>query len=187
MSHLIKFSVIFSLCSLGIINLQAQTATTPPKDRLFGIVLLQASSEGVDESGRLTADARKVLDDIRQLLPYKAFQYLDGILVRVAGNGRFELKGENGAIYEGIIDFRTGAEPDTLQINRFRLWRQSREVPLPQSRRARTDPPVAPVAKKDLIDTGFSIRLGETLVVGSSQVGEGDQAVLVLLSVAANP
>lgn len=114
------------------------------------------------------------MKDVRDFLPFKSYKLLDSALLRIDESGKTQLDGIPPAQYEVSFAFRPIAG-NKLSIWSFRLVavRPKGGTPLP--------PGVAPEAERALIDTSFTVDLGETIVVGSSRLG-GSEALVVLFT-----
>jgi hypothetical protein len=142
--------------------------------QLFQVILLRAATTGSEELTGLPKNAEKAVRDVRDFLPFKSYKLLDSALLRVQDGGSARLDGIPPQQYQVRINFKP------LANNRLSVWDfnvtaipQRNGTPLPRG--------VAPEAERAIIDTSFTIDLGETIVVGSSKLG-GNEAVVVLLT-----
>jgi TonB family protein len=125
----------------------------------YGLVLLLGDTQGSATPDGLSAPAQKALTDIKDFLPYKSYRLLD--TAWSAGS-------ESGATASGQLKGTLDGEYFSYsaaysQLNqRFQLWTADR--------------------KTVLMDSTFTMRPGETVVVGSSRV-QGDRALVVLLTI----
>jgi len=148
-----------------------------PRNQNLQILLLSASLKPSATPGaEIPENAQKALNDLKKFLPFKSYQLVDGAWLS-ATEGRSaqgRLAGSSGAAYKVELRFRsTGdSEPPTLFVEGFRLEQemvvQMKEGPQFGGRR--------------LIDTSFSVKEGETIVVGTSKVDGSDDALIVLLT-----
>jgi hypothetical protein len=148
-----------------------------PRNQNLQILLLSASLKPSTTAGpEIPENAQKALNDLKKFLPFKSYQLVDGAWLS-ATEGRSaqgRLAGNNGAAYKVELRFRaTGdTEPPTLFVDGFRL-EQEMVVQMqggPQ------------FGGRRLIDTTFSVKEGETIVVGTSKADGADGALVVLLT-----
>jgi len=156
----------------------AAPATTPAAtsgaNQLFQVILMRGTTTGSTEIVGLPKNAEKAIKDMRDFLPFKSYRLLDSALLRVQDVGKSRLSGIPPQQYEVRVACR--AMPNgKLSIWEFKIvaMKLPGTTPLP--------PGVAPKAERAIIDTSFTIDLGETIVVGSSKLG-GDQALIVLFT-----
>ncbi len=157
--------------------------------QLFHITLVVASRKpggGTQES--LPKGVAKALDDLRDFLPYKSYRVVDAALVRGTDEAHTWLTGPGGTKYQAEMTFRTeivgtadASPPSAYLIDRFEL-RQAPSVPKPAKETRRGGPAVAPLARESNLTASFRIARGETVVVGSSRLDGGDEAMIVLLT-----
>jgi len=136
----------------------------------FHIVLLRADSKPGRTVEELPAGVMKALKDASEFLPYKSYALQDGVLVRGARPSSdpqaVRLQGPDGREY--VANIRCGPTYPAAEQS----WFVSLNV--------------VDLSDREILRTGFDIRLGETVVVGTSKVKVTDQA-LVLLVTALSP
>jgi len=172
----------------GISDARAPRAETPTPPRrtvgatqLFHVVLLIASTDGPERTEGLPKQAEKAIADIRDFLPYKSYQLLDSGLVRATANSmssQIVLRGSDDET-EYVATVRFSTKPDQskgLLVEQFVLLRDRGPKAPPLG------PGVAPQAPRKMIDSSFSIDVGETVVVGSSKLNGRGRALVVLLT-----
>jgi hypothetical protein len=144
------------------------------RNQLFQVILLRGSTTGSEEIAGLPKNAEKAVRDIRDFLPFKSYKLLDSGLLRVMDTGKTRLVGIPPQQYEVRVAYRD------LPNGKLSIWdfnivamKPANATPLPRG--------VAPEAERAVIDTSFTIDIGETIVVGSSKLG-GDQALIVLFT-----
>ena len=153
------------LCALVATSAVAQSS----ESYLFHIVLLIAGGEGGESLDDLSENAREALDDVRSFLPFKSYSLLDTALIRSNRQGNGVLRGPHGQEYRVQISF--GSDRDNEQKLMFHSFRlMDRGLPQEESQ------------PKMLIESSFSIMAGETIVVGTSKLNGGEEALVVLLS-----
>jgi hypothetical protein len=147
----------------------------PPPTQIFQVHVLRAKTES-KEMPPLPLNAVQALMDLQQLLPYKGFELLDSGLMRTSGEAQLYLGSERR--YQAHLQFEGDPEAGKpLQIQ-FSLV-ADRVLP----KAVRGDDADAGVAGTvRLIATTFSMKVGETVVVGTSKLNGGNEALVVLLS-----
>ncbi|MFY9820007.1 MAG: hypothetical protein WAM82_01410 [Thermoanaerobaculia bacterium] len=142
-------------------------ADATPVTQSFQLLLLAASTHGGAGGPDVPASAQKALADLRGFLPYKSYQLLDSTWLRATQDRPTEgrVVGRPNSAYAVKMRFRvTGSEQ--MFLDAFEL---SAENP-------------APHVPRDLISTSFSLKKGETIVVGTSKLDGSDDALVVLLT-----
>lgn len=152
-------------------------ADSGPRTQSLQILLLSAALKPSATPGPdIPENAQKAVADLKKFLPFKSYQLVDGAWLS-ATEGKMaqgRLAGTNGATYQVRLRFRrTGsAEAPSLYVDAFEL-EQERVVQM-------KDGPN--FTNRDLIGTTFSIKEGETIVVGTSKADGADGALVVLLT-----
>jgi hypothetical protein len=151
-------------------------ADAAPHTQVFQAVLLAASNRPGVAPPELAPGAQKALDDIRGFLPFKSYEPLDAVWLRTTQAVDGRLVGRDGRSYAVSLHFRAAGEPDgkDLFVDSFRL---REEISFPSGK---TGMPARP--PRDLISTSFGLKLGETIVVGTSKTDAGDEALVLLLT-----
>lgn len=132
----------------------------PPRHLLQAILIRADGNESEPRALQLPDDARKAIEDLSSVLVFKNYRSIG--TARAASDG-------------GIIDFSVGegfrmqvesrvdrATGNNIKIDRFQLTKEGIDRPL--------------------MSTTLNMRLGETVVVGSSTLGDGQEALIVLLT-----
>ncbi|MDX1631113.1 MAG: hypothetical protein R3234_04590 [Thermoanaerobaculia bacterium] len=164
----------------------------PPASQAFQVTLLRADRSGGGAPGELPEAVAQALEDVRPFLPYTGYEILDAGFLRTTVSGFVELSGPEGRVYEALLAFEgsPGAERE-LFVHRFRLEERSSGgsvsmPPPPEVPEGSATPSapgsVAPRAPRTVLSTSFSITPGETVVVGTSRIGGGSSALVVLLT-----
>jgi len=168
----------------------APKAPGPPPTHLFSVVMVQAESEGASSFTGLPEAARKAIEDLKDFLPYKAYKLTDTALMRTARDASTRLKGPEGGDYEVRMHYSRGDEEGGQEIfvNAFHVRRLD-AVPEPsggirggKSGEEAYERASALAAARPLIETAFGMKVGETVVVGSSRLDGGRTALVVLLT-----
>lgn len=155
----------------------AQQASAPkpdyPQTHLFGVILLQGTNQTQLENQSLPAKTLKVLEEVRDFLPYKNFKMLDSSFIRSDRDASFSLRGPDNRTYSAEMRFSAHPEQEgTLQVHRFQIAELVEEMTGDQKLKYHLNH----------IETSFSIKIGETIVVGTSRAKGGEEAVIVLFS-----
>jgi hypothetical protein len=157
-------------------------ADAAPITQSFQLLLLAASThEGAGEP-EVSPSAHRAIADLRGFLPYKGYKLLDSTWLRATQDrpteGRVVGRGDQG--YDVKLRFRTTGN-DQMFLDRFELGEEPL-TPRPASDAKKGEAAVAPHAPRDLISTSFSLKKGETIVVGTSKIDGSDDALVVLLT-----
>ncbi len=166
----------------------AESPPIPPPTRLLQISLLAASKTGPSELADLPANTRQAIEDIRQFLPFKSYRLLDTGLVRTALGARTKLRGPGGGEFVAALNIQALDEPGKIMVRNFELIERIRhEVPAPASAAgAGSGPRIAPEPPKPsshpVMSSSFAADIGQTVVVGSSRLNGGDEALIVLFT-----
>lgn len=152
-----------------------------PRTQNFQFLLLAASLKGGSAGLEVPANAQKALTDLKGFLPFKSYELLDTAWVRATqGDGiQARLVGRQGAQYELELRFRNaGTQEDrSLFVDGFVLKAEPFQPPTA----ANGEKPAVRPGRR-LIDTSFGLKEGETIVVGTSKVDGGDEALVLLLT-----
>ena len=145
----------------------------PPPTQVFQVHVLRAKTQP-QMMPLLPENAVRALTDLMQLLPYQGFELVDSGLLRTSGEAELFLG--KGRRYQALLQFQ--GDPGSgkpLQIS-FRLLAE-KLVP-------GEDGKVFTAGMVSLLATTFSMKVGETVVVGTSKLNGGSEALVVLLSAA---
>jgi len=147
----------------------------PPPTQIFQVHVLRAKTEPQDMP-KLPINAVHALMDLQQLLPYKGFELVDSGLMRTSGEAQLYLGSERR--YQAHLQFEGDPRAGKpLQID-FSLM-GDKLLPKPTRDDAGNQVSAGTVR---LIATTFSMKVGETVVVGTSKLNGGSEALVVLLS-----
>jgi len=149
-------------------------ADVRPETQRFQLLLLAATLKAGGSGPEIPANAEKALADLKKFLPFKSYQLVDAAwLSGTEGEvtqGRLAASG--GGAYEVKLRFQGSGDPNALFMDHFELGQemvvQTKDGPHFDLRR--------------LIETTFSLKEGETVVVGTSKADGGDGALVVLLT-----
>ncbi len=145
----------------------------PPPTQVFQVHVLRAKTQP-QQMPLLPENAVRALTDLMQLLPYHGFELVDSGLMRTSGEAELFLGSDRR--YQARLIFE--GDPETgkpLQIS-FRLMAE--KVVIGQ------DGAMETAGMVSLLATTFSMKVGETVVVGTSKLNGGSEALVVLLSAA---
>jgi hypothetical protein len=156
-------------------------ADSAPHTQVFQAVLLAASNRPGGTAPELSPGAQKALADIRGFLPFKSYEQLDAAWLRTTSTVEGHLVGRDGRQYRVWLRFKPVGGPDSkeLFVDQFDL-RENLSFP-PATGAGSKEPPRN---QRDLISTSFSLKQGETIVVGTSKSDAGDEALVLLLTAA---
>lgn len=160
-----------------------------PYTQRFQIVLLGASTKPNGAPTDLPAGAQKALQDLRDFLPYKSYKVLGSAWFQATqGDTSFgQLSGGGDLSYKYQFRFHKAGidEQKELFVESFRLGGDPvPPQPAPPSTQKEGEPAAAPRAPRAqaVIDTSFGLGVGETVVVGTSQIEGTGEALVVLVS-----
>ncbi len=139
----------------------------------FRVVLLLADGTA-RPAPSLPAGERAALEDLQKLFPYKGYRILDTGAIRSSSEAQLNMGGDQGYVAQMKIARNEGGKGPRLEIGRFRLMR------LPSAGAGNGEDKEHRAT--DLIETSFSMDIGETVVVGTSRLDGDDQALIVLLT-----
>lgn len=151
-----------------------------PKTQTFYVVLLAASPKAGGAPADLSPGARKALQDIQAFLPYKGYQVLDTALLRGTKSltGRMVGRGGIGYVIELWFQQPGGPASKSLYIQSFEFREEAGRLPAAGDAQPNIRGP------RELIKSSFTVQEGETLVVGTSRLDGGDDALVLLLTAA---
>jgi len=185
---------------LGLSTAQAAVAQDEtPDTRLVQISLLVASKAGDSDLSDLPANTRQAIEDIRDFLPFKSYRILDSSLVRAlvpedrarSRPARTFINGPDDTQLQVTIHMTAEKSGTEVYVREFQVNRSPRDrfFAVTPEQHHQTDPEKPVVAPRaDLLDMGplistsFTAKVGQTVVVGSSRLNGGDQAVIVLFT-----
>ncbi|HYO12693.1 MAG TPA: hypothetical protein VE685_05825 [Thermoanaerobaculia bacterium] len=160
-----------------------------PYTQRFQIVLLGASTRPNGSPTDLPAGAQKALQDLREFLPYKSYAMLGTAWFQATQGDvvQGQLSGRGDQTFDYRFRFNKAGidEQKELFVDLFHLEKGlGTPRPTPAAEQQEGQPAPAPPAARiqRVISTSFGLGVGETVVVGTSQIeGTGD-ALVVLLS-----
>jgi hypothetical protein len=152
-----------------------------PRTQRFQLLLLAASAKAGGGGPEVPANTQKALADLKEFLPFKSYELLDMAWLSATQDRTAEahMVGRPGQNYRMIMRFRNvGARADRdLFVDAFQLTLEPFATKAEGGEGKDTHHP-----GRELIDTSFGLKEGETLVVGTSKVDGLDEAVVVLLT-----
>lgn len=169
----LKLLCFIALCSPPLLAQQQAPKPNVPQTRLFGIILIQGLTAPAPDSEPLPQKTKQVLDEVADFLPYKHFKMLDSSFIRSNGHATFNLVGPDQQAL--IANLRIQDHPektDTIQVKAFQIIEET----------LRFDGEKQYPAVNEYLNTSFSIKADETIVVGTSRIGKKDSAVIILFS-----
>lgn len=146
----------------------------------FNVILLVGDGSDGTPNADMPSSAKAAIEDVRTLLPFKRYQMVDsvwlsGTLPRYRATGR--VRGPDREEYQVSVKATPPplrAEPAGAVYVTFNLQEVGVE-PAPA-------PPIRPT--KVLFETSFTMRIGETVVVGTSSARPGVGLIALLNAVA---
>jgi len=149
-------------------------AENVPKSQVFQVILLQAENNGDAGLGNISSKARQALEDAREFLPYSGYKMLGTALLRTDSRASSIVNGPDGNDYSASLtyDDAVGRDGHRLIMRQFELDRLASARP--SSKEA--------IERIPVIGTSFSMKPGETVIVGTSKLEGGDRALITLLT-----
>src|SRR5262249_26071950 len=119
----------------------------------------------------LSKNAQKAIDDLRGFLPYKGYHLLDTAWLRTTGVTQARLVGKDGISYAVRLTCRgVGAEDSKeIYVRSFDVQEEPSQQIVKEGRGPRS-----------ILSTSFGLKVGETLVVGTSKLDGGAALVFLL-------
>jgi hypothetical protein len=167
----------------------------PPATQVFQIHLLRAENadprvrDEPTEALRLPPDAMEALMDLKTILPYERYRNIDSAIMRTSGEGKTYL-GQTTR-YEASLRFDGDPTGDKPLLIGFELTAEyvNRVGGMPIEQEGgrhglpgRTPVKIESITELQVIATRFSMKVGETVVVGTSKLSGGDTALILLLT-----
>ncbi len=155
-------------CSQDAVRAKIEQALTeidvPPLTQKLHVVVLQASRKD-GGTPALPGGELKALDDFRKVMTYKSFS-LDGeTVVQLTEEAKTQI---NDYYNLEIVVGSARAAVNAIEVRRFRLLSN---VPQPAGKDT--------ITYRTFFDTAFSVKRGETIVLGASSSAETARVVLV--------
>ena len=148
---------------------------------LVQISLLAAAKTGPDELADLPENTRAAIDDVRRFLPFKSYRLLDTALLRAQRAGQTTLTGPEDREFRVSFNLDGRQEPGKLLVRSFDLVEKFMPAAPLLSADSDRGAPVVP-ASKLVMSSSFSADVGQTVVVGTSRLNGGDEAMIVLFT-----
>jgi hypothetical protein len=147
----------------------------------FSIILALGDLQGGTPARHLPEAASKALADMSEFLPYKSYELLDAQWILGSPRSTGHLRGPDNREFE--LELRTMPRSDTAVQIDFNLRDPSQASSPSAPRTPRLQGQALRVFKQPgrVIDTSFTMDVGETVVVGTSRL-QGDKALIVLLT-----
>jgi hypothetical protein len=142
----------------------------PPASQKFEVILLAAARTGTT-SGDLPAHAARALEDLEGFLPFSSYRLLDTGWIMTSGHASVTL-GDAGS-FDAKLSFMGDPTAGKLLVEHFVLSHRDFD---------RVEGHVIYSDERLILSSSFGIDVGETVVVGSSKLDGGDEAVVVLLT-----
>jgi hypothetical protein len=138
--------------------------------QLFQVVVLHGTMGGVEATENVPKNVERAIADVRDFLPFKRYRFIDSGLIRLTSgtHGQLTLDGVNNTTYRVTFTFYPRSSSE-VQVEELIVH------PVVGSG-------VDQIIGKPVIQTSFEITKGETVVVGSSRLGGGTDALILLLT-----
>ena len=156
----------------------------PSESYMFQTVLLLGSTEGKSDLSGVPANVVQALDDVAQFLPYKNCRLIDASMLRSNGEARGLLNGPEGKDFELSLAFYDD-ESDTLHFRRFgidMLIAEPQDRVVTENGKSKVEHQPPRWVRRNVISTSFTIKVGETIVVGTSKLNGSGEALIVLFT-----
>jgi len=152
---------------------------------LLQVVLLLGRLEGSSSTSNIPENTVQTLKDVESFLPYKSYQLLDTSLIRSDGHANSLLHGPSGREFHLSLAFRSekGNDGERLSFQVFSIDAPAEPLTASPPAKSGGDAPFAPRASGPILSSSFAVDVGETIVVGTSKLNGGSEALLVLLTV----
>lgn len=150
-------------------------AEAVPSSQVFQVILLQAENNGDSGLAKLPAQARRALTDAREFLPYNGYQMLGSALLRTDARARSIVNGPDGQDYSASLTYRDSVTRDGHQL-------VLRQFALDKRVQVSGDDGEERIESMPILGTSFSMKPGETVIVGTSKLEGADRALVVLLT-----
>jgi hypothetical protein len=174
-------TLLLTLTATPLVADQGEKGPPARESYLLQVVLLLGKLDGPSSTSNIPRNTIQTLKDVETFLPYKSYQLLDTSLIRSDGHASSVLHGPSGRKFHLSLGFRTeqGEKGERLSFQQFRI-----DAPPVPPRAPGGEPGLAPPAPSGpILSSSFTVDVGETIVVGTSKLNGGDQALLVLLTV----
>jgi hypothetical protein len=147
----------------------------------FSVILAVGDLQGGTPARNLPEAASKALADLSQFLPYKSYELLDAQWILGSPRSTGRLRGPENREYELVLRTTPRAE-NGVHID-FNLHEPGLPFGSLMGRKVTGGGTQVVLARQPgrLIDTSFTMDVGETVVVGTSRL-QGDKALIVLLT-----
>ena len=147
----------------------------PPPTQEFRVILLRANRSGAMPD--VPADAHDALEDLRDILSYTGFEMIDSAWLRTSRSGSTSL-GEAGSFRVELSFVGNPSQDDALLMEAFQLSHS--RVDYYEDDEGQRRPVLGD--SRYVLGSEFGINVGETVVVGTSRLNGGDEALVVLLT-----
>ena len=173
--RILHFLLVVTVAALPAVAQQDHTT------HLVQISLLAASKTGPSELTDLPENTRQAIEDVRRFLPFKSYRLLDTALVRTDRGARTTLTGPDDREFRAAFSLNPPPISGSLLVRSFELVEK---VELPAAMlvgNGDSPGPVSP-ANKPVLSSSFTAEIGQTVVVGTSRLNGGDEAMMVLFT-----
>jgi hypothetical protein len=161
---------------LNKISAALAAAQKVPSAQVFQVTMVEAINNGDSGIKNVPQPAREALMDARSFLPFNGYRLLGTAVLRTADGAAAIVNGPDDVDYNCEIRFYPSVTHDGLQlvVRRFLLQRMPPQTEYGQY--------LEGASAVDVLNTSFSMKPGETVVVGTSKLEGADRALVVLLT-----
>lgn len=155
------FGALDDAVNRAIVNPALRAVPEWPGAQRFQVTLLHASSLRARERVEiLPSGVTKAVDDVRALLPWKTYQFVDAVTfsAQSAQPATTTMLAQAGKPYRVVLRFTDAGA--SLNVSPFQVSREENEI----------------------LSTTFAIKPGETVSVGASRGGEAKEALLFFVT-----
>lgn len=146
-----------------------------PASLNFRLTLLLAGDDSQIDPN-LPPQEKRALADIKKFLPYKGYRLLDAGWIRSGERAELRLGTEPTFEMEMHFEWNSASGGREIQVDRFQLT-----IPHEFHSNSAGKVVLSSLYRK-LIQSSFSMKVGETVVVGTSKLNGGQEALVVLLT-----
>ena len=173
-----------SIVTLALVLALLALPVAAQQDRpthLIQISLLAASKSGPNELGDLPENTRQAIEDVRRFLPFKSYRLLDTALLRTDRVARTMLTGPDNREFRASFSLSAPQKAGELMVQSFELVEKFELPPSLLAAGGGKSGPVSP-ASRQVLSSSFAAEVGQTVVVGTSRLNGGDEALMVLFT-----
>ena len=169
-----NITVRADLATLARIAAAIGQAENLPGSQVFQVILLEAVNNGDTGLDRIPEQARGALTVARDFPPYSGYRLLDTALLRTDARAQSVVDGPDGHVFRASLTY-----DDAVTLDGHRLVIRQFAVDRIVSALASSE---AALEHLPVLGTSFTMRPGETVIVGTSKLEGAGRALVVLLT-----